>query len=178
VKRGQAAVFTNKCLHSGGENDGNSDSYRLFAYVTHEQSDIPNGTVRIFGWDSSGHIVCTSLDRRSVGDESEKEPALPDQTEQHQTAMSSSLQQLDDKKYNSPTQSSNDKENVKDRVPAQETDTTEQTDAEQSARDEADTVDKESSSSTQSSNDKENLEMAVKEKEHALPDQTEHARPN
>jgi hypothetical protein len=63
-------------------------------------------------------------------------------------------------------------------VPAKETDTTEQTDAEQSARDEADTVDKESSSSTQSSNDKENLEMAVKEKEHALPDQTEHARPN
>jgi hypothetical protein len=47
--------------------------------------------------------------------------------------------------------------NDKNPAPAKETDTTEQTDAEQSAQDEAVTVDKKSSSSTQSSDDDENL---------------------
>jgi hypothetical protein len=61
VQCGEAAVFTNKCLHSGGENDGDSDAFRLFAYVTHEQSDIPGGRVRLFQWDSSENIVRSPL---------------------------------------------------------------------------------------------------------------------
>ena len=57
VERGQAVVFTNKCLHSGGKNDSNSDAYRLFAYVTRVRSDIPIGEVTRFYWDSNRNII-------------------------------------------------------------------------------------------------------------------------
>ena len=170
VKRGQAAVFTNKCLHSGGENDSDSDAYRLFAYVTLDRSDIPIGEVRIFRWDSSRHIVHSDLDlapsprtsplAKAAQKEKTAEDATAAEEEGGLEAEKETTADVRDegKESCSPTQSSKDKVNDKNpapakEAPAKETDTTEQTGAEQSTQDEeVHDEGKKSSSSTQSSN--------------------------
>jgi hypothetical protein len=169
VERGQAVVFTNKCLHSGGKNDSDSDAYRLFAYVTLDRSHVPIGTVRIFHWDSSRHIVHSDLDlapsprtNRLTAPWNDKNPASAKETESGPKAAQkeTTAEDATDEGIESysPTQSSKDKVNDKNpapakEAPAKETDTTEQTGAEQSAQDEeVHDEGKESCSSTQSSN--------------------------
>ena len=44
---GQAIILTNDCLHAGGTNRSTEDSYRLFAYLTHDEADLPTGKVRL-----------------------------------------------------------------------------------------------------------------------------------
>ncbi len=127
VERGQAVVFTNKCLHSGGKNDSNSDAYRLFAYVTRVRSDIPIGNVTRFHWDSNGNIM------RDEGIEScsptqssnDKNPAPAEETESNPKAAQKEKTAEDatdeGKESCSPTQSSKDKVNDKNPAPDKET---------------------------------------------------------
>ena len=56
VRRGEAAIFTNTCLHSGGENPGDMDAYRLFAYLTSFAADLPDKTVTLYDWDHRRHV--------------------------------------------------------------------------------------------------------------------------
>lgn len=45
VERGQAVVFTNEQLHSGGPNKEKRMVYRLFAYLVSDEADYPNAEV-------------------------------------------------------------------------------------------------------------------------------------
>ena len=57
VKRGQLILFTNNCLHAGGEYlEGEGPIYRLFAYVVCHDVDIPNNTVNRNEWNDDGTV--------------------------------------------------------------------------------------------------------------------------
>ena len=50
VPPGHGIIFTNNCLHSGGENDSGKTQYRLFAYMASEALHIPHNNVTKFEW--------------------------------------------------------------------------------------------------------------------------------
>ena len=45
VPPGHGIIFTNACLHSGGENESDDVKYHLFAYMASELSHIPHNKV-------------------------------------------------------------------------------------------------------------------------------------
>jgi hypothetical protein len=54
VSPGQMIMFTNNCLHSGGENNTPHTTIRLFAYFASQSSDIPlNGVCKYMWSDTS-----------------------------------------------------------------------------------------------------------------------------
>ena len=43
-------MFTNHCLHAGGENSTNEEQIRLFAYLVSDESHFPSGKVTTWDW--------------------------------------------------------------------------------------------------------------------------------
>ena len=51
VYPGEMIMFTNHCLHAGGENDTNEEQTRLFAYLASDESHFPSGEVTTWDWE-------------------------------------------------------------------------------------------------------------------------------
>ena len=52
VPAGHGIIFTNACLHSGGENDSDKTQFRVFAYMASDLSHIPHNKVTKYNWSS------------------------------------------------------------------------------------------------------------------------------
>jgi len=50
VYPGEMIMFTNHCLHVGGENNTNEEQTRLFAYLASDESHFPSGKVTTWDW--------------------------------------------------------------------------------------------------------------------------------
>jgi hypothetical protein len=50
VYPGEMIMFTNHCLHAGGENNTNEEQMRLFAYLVSNESHFPSGQVTTWDW--------------------------------------------------------------------------------------------------------------------------------
>jgi hypothetical protein len=50
VYPGEMIMFTNHCLHAGGENSTNEEQTRLFAYLASDKSHFPSGEVTTWDW--------------------------------------------------------------------------------------------------------------------------------
>ena len=50
VYPGEMIMFTNHCLHAGGENITNEEQTRLFAYLVSDESHFPSGEVTTWDW--------------------------------------------------------------------------------------------------------------------------------
>jgi hypothetical protein len=50
VYPGEMIMFTNHCLHAGGENNTNEEQIRLFAYLASDESHFPSGEVTTWDW--------------------------------------------------------------------------------------------------------------------------------
>ena len=50
VYPGEMIMFTNHCLHAGGENNTNEEQTRLFAYLASDESHFPSGEVTTWDW--------------------------------------------------------------------------------------------------------------------------------
>ena len=50
VYPGEMIMFTNHCLHAGGENNTNEEQTRLFAYLASDESHFPSGNVTTWDW--------------------------------------------------------------------------------------------------------------------------------
>lgn len=61
VPPGHGLIFTNNCLHSGGENDSNNIKYRLFAYMASDPAHIPHNNVTIYNWSSDDNKATIRL---------------------------------------------------------------------------------------------------------------------
>ena len=57
VGKGEVITFKADCLHSGGEHVSDHEGFRLFAYVTKREDDIPKDEVQIYDFDSDGKVV-------------------------------------------------------------------------------------------------------------------------
>ena len=57
VEKGEVIAFKAECLHSGGERVSDHEGFRLFAYVTKREDDIPKDEVQIYDFDSDGKVV-------------------------------------------------------------------------------------------------------------------------
>ena len=55
--KGEVIAFKAECLHSGGERVSDREGFRLFAYVTNREDDIPKDKVQIYNFDSDGKVV-------------------------------------------------------------------------------------------------------------------------
>ncbi len=53
VPAGHSIVFTNACLHSGGENNSDQTKFYIFAYMASNWNQIPNNAVAKFEWKPS-----------------------------------------------------------------------------------------------------------------------------
>jgi hypothetical protein len=56
VRKDEMIVFKAECLHSGGERESDHEGFRLFAYVTNRQEDIPQDVVELYSFDSNGKV--------------------------------------------------------------------------------------------------------------------------
>jgi len=50
VNPGEMIMFTNHCLHAGGENSTKEEQIRLFAYLVSDESHFPSGKVTTWDW--------------------------------------------------------------------------------------------------------------------------------
>ena len=57
VKKSELIAFKAECLHSGGERVSDHEGFRLFAYVTKREDDIPKDEVQIYDFDSDRKVV-------------------------------------------------------------------------------------------------------------------------
>ena len=55
VYPGEMIMFTNHCLHAGGENSTNEEQTRLFAYLASDESHFPSGEVTTWDWQRGGN---------------------------------------------------------------------------------------------------------------------------
>ena len=69
VPPGHGIIFTNACLHSGGENDSDDVKYRLFAYMASELSHIPHNKVQKFKWSSADDHAKISFSTATGGED-------------------------------------------------------------------------------------------------------------
>ena len=53
VGPGEVVIFTNNCLHSGGENKTKKMVYRIFGYVVSGEIDFPLNKVYLKQWEST-----------------------------------------------------------------------------------------------------------------------------
>ena len=53
VYPGQAVMFTNYCLHAGGQSTSKKVCYRMFAYMVSDPNDLPDGQVYYYTWKST-----------------------------------------------------------------------------------------------------------------------------
>lgn len=49
-------MFTNYCLHAGGENRSGKDCYHLFDYLVSNPDDFPQGMVHHYQWKQTSSI--------------------------------------------------------------------------------------------------------------------------
>jgi hypothetical protein len=68
VPPGHGIIFTNNCLHSGGENDSGETKYRLFAYMASESVHIPHNHVTKFEWSSDDENATISFATETGGE--------------------------------------------------------------------------------------------------------------
>ena len=65
VDPGEVVIFTNTCLHSGGENKTKKMVYRIFGYVASDEADFPPNKVYLKQWESiAGDAVLSTKKAR------------------------------------------------------------------------------------------------------------------
>ena len=68
VPPGHGIIFTNNCLHSGGENDSAKTKYRLLAYTASESVHIPHNHGRKYEWSSDNENAIISFATETGGE--------------------------------------------------------------------------------------------------------------
>ena len=69
VPPGHGIIFTNACLHSGGENESDDVKYCLFAYMASELSHIPHNKVTKYKWSSDNNHAKIAFSTATGGED-------------------------------------------------------------------------------------------------------------
>ena len=62
VGKGEVIAFKAECVHSGGKRVSDHEGFRVFAYVTKREDDIPKDEVELYEFDSNGKVEETERD--------------------------------------------------------------------------------------------------------------------
>jgi hypothetical protein len=74
VYPGEMIMFTNHCLHAGGENSTNEEQTRLFAYLASDESHFPSGEVTTWDWQRGDNNPLISKPSRNTNTALVKRP--------------------------------------------------------------------------------------------------------
>lgn len=69
VPAGHGIIFTNACLHSGGENDSDQTKVRVFAYMASDLSHIPHNKVTKYDWSSDSEDATIGFATHTGGED-------------------------------------------------------------------------------------------------------------
>lgn len=73
VPAGHGIIFTNACLHSGGENDSDETKFRVFAYMASDLSHIPHNKVTKYNWSSHDENSTIGFATQTGGEDEDQE---------------------------------------------------------------------------------------------------------